>query len=64
MNPEQTPSIAAERVAEVERHRAVASGVFAVLLGAFLLIGAGLAQPSLLHNGAHDTRHAFAFPCH
>ena len=38
--------------------------VFAVLLGTFLLIGAGLAQPSLLHNGAHDTRHAFAFPCH
>jgi len=64
MKPEQIPSIAAARVAEVGRHRAVASGVFAVLLGAFLLIGAGLAQPSLLHNGAHDTRHAFAFPCH
>lgn len=64
MNSEQTPSIAVERVAGVARHRAVVSGVFAVLLGAFLLIGAGLAQPSLLHNGAHDTRHAFAFPCH
>lgn len=64
MKPEQTPSIAAERVAEAGRHHAVASGVFAVLLGAFLLIGAGIAQPSLLHNGAHDTRHAFAFPCH
>jgi len=40
MTTEPTPSIAAERVAEAGRHRVVASGVLAVLLGAFLLIGA------------------------
>ena len=35
-----------------------------VLLGALLLFGAAFAQPDLLHNAAHDGRHAFAFPCH
>ena len=34
------------------------------LLGVFLLIGVGFAQPDILHNAAHDARHAFAFPCH
>ena len=36
----------------------------AALAGLFLLIAAGFAQASVLHNGAHDTRHAIAFPCH
>lgn len=35
-----------------------------VLLGVLLLFGAAFAQPDLLHNAAHDGRHAFAFPCH
>ena len=38
--------------------------VLALLLGAFLLYGAGFAHPEALHNAAHDSRHAFAFPCH
>jgi cobalt transporter subunit CbtB len=36
----------------------------AALLGCFLLYGTGFAYPSLIHNAAHDARHAFAFPCH
>ena len=36
----------------------------AALAGLILLIAAGFAQASVLHNGAHDTRHAIAFPCH
>ena len=36
----------------------------ALLLGAFLIYGAGFAHPEALHNAAHDSRHAFAFPCH
>jgi cobalt transporter subunit CbtB len=36
----------------------------AALVGVFLLAAAGFAQASVLHNGAHDTRHAVAFPCH
>lgn len=36
----------------------------AALLGIVLLYGAALAPGDSLHNAAHDTRHAFAFPCH
>jgi cobalt transporter subunit CbtB len=34
------------------------------LAGLMLLLIAGFAQASVLHDGAHDTRHAIAFPCH
>ena len=42
----------------------IAPGVFALLFGAFLVLGTGFAQPSTIHNAAHDGRHAFLFPCH
>jgi cobalt transporter subunit CbtB len=38
--------------------------VLAMLLGAFIVYGAGFASPAGLHNAAHDSRHSFAFPCH
>ncbi|NKW71852.1 CbtB-domain containing protein [Rhodobacteraceae bacterium R_SAG10] len=34
------------------------------LAGLLLLMVAGFAQASVVHNSAHDTRHAVAFPCH
>lgn len=34
------------------------------LAGIMLLLAAGFAQGSVLHDSAHDTRHAIAFPCH
>ena len=40
------------------------AGVFALLLGAFLVFGAGLANSAVLHDTAHDTRHSYGFPCH
>lgn len=43
---------------------ALAPAVLALLLGAFLVIGAGFAPISIAHNAAHDARHSFAFPCH
>ncbi len=36
----------------------------AALLGLVLLYGVGLAQPLVLHNATHDSRHALGFPCH
>ncbi len=36
----------------------------AVLLGLVLLFAAGFAQASVLHDTAHDMRHAMSFPCH
>lgn len=41
-----------------------ASAAFAALFGVFIIFGVGFAQPSLLHNSAHDSRHAVSFPCH
>ncbi len=43
---------------------ALAAPMVALLLGAFLLLGAGLAPITIAHNAAHDARHSFAFPCH
>ncbi len=40
------------------------AGVVALILGAFLVFGAGLANSSVLHDTAHDTRHSYGFPCH
>jgi cobalt transporter subunit CbtB len=47
-----------------ERTALVAPGLLAVLLGAFLVLGAGFAPIAALHDAAHDSRHSFAFPCH
>ncbi len=43
---------------------AVLPAVLAIIFGIFLVLGAGFAQPTSMHNAAHDTRHANAFPCH
>ena len=42
----------------------LAAGALALVLGTFLLYGVGFAGSSVLHNAAHDTRHALTFPCH
>jgi cobalt transporter subunit CbtB len=36
----------------------------ALALGILVVIGAGFAYPTVLHNATHDTRHAFGLPCH
>ncbi len=36
----------------------------AALIGLALLFAAGFAQASVLHDTAHDMRHAMSFPCH
>ncbi len=38
--------------------------VFALMAGALLLLASGHAQATILHDAAHDQRHAMAFPCH
>ena len=44
-------------------HRAI-PGVIALVLGIVLIYGVGFASIGVVHNAAHDTRHAVAFPCH
>lgn len=36
----------------------------AIALGALLVYVAGFAQADLVHDAAHDARHAAALPCH
>lgn len=38
--------------------------VLAFTLGVALLTVSGMAQATVLHDAAHDQRHAMAFPCH
>ncbi len=44
--------------------RRMSAAIVAALIGVFILFGVGLAHPDLIHNAAHDARHAFSFPCH
>ena len=36
----------------------------AAMLGMAILFGVALANSDTIHNAAHDSRHAAAFPCH
>lgn len=40
------------------------AAMVAFLFGAGLVFTTGFAHSALLHNAAHDTRHALSFPCH
>lgn len=51
-------------ILSADASRRAAAAIVAALLGVFLLYGVGFAKPQVLHNAAHDTRHAFTFPCH
>jgi len=42
----------------------VMPAAFALVFGVFMVWGVGFAQPAEIHNAAHDSRHAFALPCH
>lgn len=48
----------------VRRVEAIHPAVWAALLGVFIVFSMGFAQPQALHDAAHDSRHAHAFPCH
>ena len=38
--------------------------VVAMTLGVALVFLSGFAAPAVIHNAAHDWRHAHNFPCH
>ena len=44
--------------------RNLVAGLCLVALGVLFVLGVGFMGPEAIHNAAHDTRHAFAFPCH
>ena len=36
----------------------------AILIGTLIIATVGFAAPEVVHNAAHDLRHAMVFPCH
>jgi len=57
------PSARTIQTTDTRSLAAALSGIFAILLGAFLVLGAGFSPISAIHNATHDTRHTM-FPCH
>ena len=57
---DKTAPVYAESQAASARTAAIA----AIMLGMIILFGAGFANSHALHEGTHDTRHAFGLPCH
>lgn len=53
-----------ERVQADASQSARLIAIAAVLFGCALVFTTGFAGSATLHNAAHDTRHAAAFPCH
>jgi len=45
-------------------NKLVATITFAALFGSCLLYFVAFAHSEVLHNAAHDTRHAITAPCH
>jgi cobalt transporter subunit CbtB len=60
----QSRSAHADRALAGTRAEALGPALLAAVLGMFLLFGVGFSHIEALHNAAHDTRHAAAFPCH
>jgi cobalt transporter subunit CbtB len=51
-------------ISTVSTSERFAAGLLALFLGLGLLAGVGFAGSAVIHNAAHDTRHAIGFPCH
>ena len=46
------------------RNAALAAAIMLAVFGAVFVYGIGFAGADVLHNAAHDARHANNFPCH
>ena len=58
------PTTAAAIGSGAQADASLATILFVALIGATLLFAAGFANPAVMHDAAHDTRHSIAFPCH
>ena len=57
-------SIATSQTHPAAQQRAALALPAVLTVGLFLVWGTGFASPEILHNAAHDARHAMSFPCH
>lgn len=51
-------------IAQVTAPATLIPALAAILFGVFIVLGIGFAHSNTIHNAAHDSRHALAFPCH
>jgi cobalt transporter subunit CbtB len=63
MSP-NSPSAIVPGALAAPRGSATVPALLAAMFGIALLFGVGFSHAEVLHNAAHDTRHAAAFPCH
>ena len=54
----------ASRISGVNVSTRHISALVAIAFGVLLAGAAGFASSHALHEGTHDTRHAFGLPCH
>lgn len=57
-------STASASQASVSRAALLPVVLLSAFVGAFVVFGVGFAHSNVLHNAAHDSRHALGFPCH
>lgn len=58
------PTTAAAIGSGAQADASLATILFVALIGATLLFATGFANPAVMHDAAHDTRHSVGFPCH
>ncbi|MCP4072258.1 MAG: CbtB-domain containing protein [Hyphomicrobiales bacterium] len=49
---------------EISNTNRIGAALFALLFGSFMLYATVFSHSEILHNAAHDTRHAVTAPCH
>jgi len=49
---------------EISQSNRIGVALFALAFGSFLLYFTAFSHSQILHNAAHDTRHAVTAPCH
>lgn len=57
-------TLSLDRAAPAALSERLKSALTLFAVGSVFVFGVGLANTSLAHNAAHDTRHAIGFPCH
>ena len=61
MSVQHTASVAPALQTSAAR---ILPAILAICFGMFIVGFVGFSPLELMHNAAHDTRHANAFPCH
>ncbi len=59
-----TQAFGSDTRANVAQASAALPAMIAILLGLFIVGMVGFSHIEVLHNAAHDVRHANGFPCH